>query len=536
MICFLFASIFNFVNAQNRMPFPYDSRKDADNLQKLTQAYIAIAAYYVDKTDDNQILEDAIKGMLEKLDPHSSYSNVEETRSMKEQLTGNFHGIGIQFNMLTDTLYITEVISGGPSEKVGLLAGDRIIMVDDSLIAGVKMGNADVIKRIRGEKGTEVRIQVKRGELPYLMEFKIIRDVIPIYSLEASYMADKNTGYIRLSRFSETTATEFEDAFKKLKKEGMNNLILDLQGNGGGLLLTALKLCDEFIENDKLIVYTEGNRSPRFDAKTTENGLFKKGKLIVLVDEYSASASEIVSGAIQDWDRGVIVGRRTFGKGLVQRPIELPDSSMIRLTIARYYTPSGRFIQKPYEKGNMEAYKKDWIDRYNNGELIHADSIHFPDSLKYTTLMSKRTVYGGGGIMPDVFIPFDSTRTSEYHFNLVRLNIINRINMGYVDKHREELKKNYPDLKKFKKDFVVSEEMLQDMLQMAEEEKIEFNEEQYNHSKGLISLQLKALIARDLFESGAYFYVMNDRNDSYQKALQIINDDTQYYSLLNVKK
>jgi carboxyl-terminal processing protease len=502
------------------------------NANKLLNAYSAISGLYVDETDNTKIVEDAINGMLEKLDPHSSYTNAEETRKMNEPLEANFDGIGIQFNMLTDTLYVIQVITGGPSEKVGLMAGDRIIMVDDSLIAGVKMNNNDVMKLIRGKKGTEVRIKVKRAFIPDLLDFKIIRDKIPVYSMDAAYMANHKTGYIRLNRFAASSIEEFEKAVARLKKEGMQHLFLDLQGNGGGYLNIAYVLSDEFLEKDKLIVYTEGNRQPRQDANATEKGIFEKGKLVILVDEFSASASEIVSGAVQDWDRGVIVGRRTFGKGLVQRPVILPDSSMIRLTVARYYTPSGRNIQKPYEKGNTEAYNNDLIDRYNKGELMYADSIHFPDSLKYGTLISGRTVYGGGGIMPDIFVPVDSTRSTEYHSKLVRSGVMNRMAMNYLDNNRSELTKKYSDIRKYKEKFVITEDIIQELLNMAGEEKIEFNEEAFNKSKELISLQLKALIARDFFDMSEYFEIINDKNDSYLEALRIINSDERYNSII----
>jgi carboxyl-terminal processing protease len=502
------------------------------NAQKLLNAYSAISNLYVDETNSVKITEDAINGMLEKLDPHSSYTDAEETRRMNEPLEAIFDGIGIQFNMLTDTLYVVQVISGGPSEKVGLLTGDRIIMVDDTLIAGVKMNNTDVMKRIRGRKGTEVRVKVKRGHSPDLMEFKIIRDKIPVYSMEAAYMADGRTGYMRLSRFAASSVEEFEKAFIELKKMGMENLILDLQGNGGGYLNTAFILSDEFLEKDKLIVYTEGNRQPRWDANASEKGIFEKGKLIILVDESSASASEIVSGAVQDWDRGIIVGRRTFGKGLVQRPIVLPDSSMIRLTVARYYTPSGRNIQRPYEEGGIETYHNFIADRYNRGELMHADSIHFPDSLKYSTLLSRRTVYGGGGIMPDVFIPIDSTHHTDYHSRLIRYGVMNHMVINYLDRNRAGLVEKYPDINVYKEKFTVTEVMLQELVGMAEEEKIEFNGEQFDRSKELISLQLKALVARDMFDTSEYFQIINDRNDSYVEALRIINDDDRYEAIL----
>ena len=493
--------------------------------RKLQLALYAISNLYVDSTSETKLVEDAIVGMLEKLDPHSTYTDPEETKEMTEPLQGNFDGIGIQFNMLTDTLYVIQVIPGGPSEKVGLMAGDRIIMVDDTLIAGVKMKNTDVMKRLRGPKNTEVRVKVLRGGVPDLIEFKITRGKIPVYSLDAAYMADKTTGYIKLNRFAASSADEFREALEKLKKQGMKNLILDLQGNGGGYLNIAIDLADEFLGKDKLIVYTEGNKQPREEAKSSARGGFEEGRLVVLVDETSASASEILSGAVQDWDRGVVVGRRTFGKGLVQKPIPMPDGSMIRLTVARYYTPTGRSIQKPYVNGNQEQYNHDLIDRYNRGELMSADSIHFPDSMKYNTLETKRIVYGGGGIMPDVFIPVDTSRYTDYHRNVVAAGLVNRIAMNYLDRHRAELNKKYPKFAQYKQNFNVTDDIMQELVTLAKDDKIEFNEEQYNRSKPLIMLQIKALIARDLYDMAEYFQVINDDNESFQEALRLINDE-----------
>lgn len=500
--------------------------------RKLSMALYAVANLYVDSVNSEKLAEDAIIGMLEKLDPHSNYLNKEETKELTEPLQGNFDGIGIQFNMLTDTLYVIQVIPGGPSEKVGLRAGDRIIMVNDTLIAGVQMKTNDIMKRLRGPKGTLVTVKVLRKDSPELIEFKITRGKIPMTSMDAAYMADKTTGYIKLNRFSATSADEIREALAKLKKQGMKNLILDLQGNGGGYLNAAIDLADEFLDDNKLIVYTQGNKQRREEATSTARGDFEKGSLIILIDESSASASEIVSGAVQDWDRGVLVGRRSFGKGLVQKPLPMPDGTLIKLTVARYYTPTGRCIQKPYESGNMDQYNLELIKRFDHGELMHADSIHFSDSLKYNTLLSGRTVYGGGGIMPDIFVPLDTTRTTKYHRELVAKGVIYRASMNYIDRNRNELKKSYPTIEKYKNKFEINDEIWNDVQKLAKEEKIEFNEEQFKQSKPLISLQLKALIARDLFDMNEYFIIINDINESLQKALEIINNPEEYEKIL----
>ncbi len=511
------------------------AQKDME-ARKLQLALYAINNLYVDSTDQGKLVEDAIVGMLEKLDPHSSYTNPQETKEMTEPLEGNFSGIGIQFNMLTDTVYVIQVISGGPSEKVGLMAGDRIIEVNDTLIAGVKMSTPEVMKRLRGPKGTDVRVKVKRGGESELLDFTITRGKIPVYSIDAAYMADKETGYIKLNRFAASSMKEFKEALTALSKKGMKQLILDLQGNGGGYLNTATELADEFLSKGKLIVYTEGNKQRHQDAISTYQGSFESGRLVILVDESSASASEILSGAIQDWDRGVIIGRRTFGKGLVQRPLPLPDGSMIRLTVARYYTPTGRCIQKPYEKGNGKAYAHDLIERYNRGELMSADSIHFPDSLKYQTMAEGRTVYGGGGIMPDVFVPIDTTYYSDFHRSLVSKGLVYRVAMNYLDQHREELTKKYKKINAYKEKFEVTESQLNDLLRLAKENNIAFKEEEYKRSLPLITLQIKALIARDLFDMKDYFMIINEVNQSYQEALKVINDENRYNQILGIKK
>ena len=528
LVLYLFMAAFGFASATAQ-----NINQDA---RKLSMALYAVSNLYVDTVNEEKLAEDAIRGMLEKLDPHSTYMDKDETKEMTEPLQGNFVGIGIQFNLLTDTLYVIQVIPGGPSEKVGLMAGDRIISVNDSLIAGVKMKTTDIMKRLRGPKGTLVRVKVLRDNDPSLIEFKIIRGKIPVYSMDAAYMADKQTGYIKLNRFAASTADEFRDAVQKLQKKGMKQLILDLQSNGGGYLNIAIDLADEFLSDDKLIVYTEGSKQKREDARSSKKGLFESGRLVVLVDEASASASEIVSGAVQDWDRGVIVGRRTFGKGLVQKPIPLPDGSMIRLTVSRYYTPTGRCIQKPYEAGEKEQYNRDLIERYNRGELTNADSIHFPDSMKYSTLETKRDVYGGGGIMPDVFVPVDTTRYTDYHRNLVASGLVNRMAMNYVDQNRKELGKTYSSIASYKEKFQVSDVVMNDLVSLANSEKVEYNEEQFLRSKALIALQIKALIARDLFDMNEYFQVINDDNDIYQQALKLINDKAAYERELGIIK
>ncbi len=509
------------------------AQKDIE-ARKLQLALYAISNLYVDSTSQTKLVEDAITGMLENLDPHSTYTNPEETKEMTEPLAGNFDGIGIQFNMLTDTVYVIQVVSGGPSEKVGLMAGDRIVEVNDTVIAGVKMSTPEVMKRLRGPKGSEVHVKVKRGEEPQLLDFTITRGKVPVYSIDAVYMADKETGYIKLNRFAASSTKEFKEALSSLCKKGMTQLILDLQGNGGGYLNVPIELADEFLSRGKIIVYTEGNKQKRQDALSTAAGSFEKGRLVILVDEASASASEILSGAIQDWDRGVIIGRRTFGKGLVQRPLPLPDGSMIRLTVARYYTPTGRCIQKPYEKGKGDEYAHDLISRYNRGELMSADSIHFPDSLKAQTLAKGRTVYGGGGIMPDVFVPIDTTFYSDYHRTLVSKGLVNRVAMNYLDKHREELNKKYKKILIYKEKFIVPESLMDELLAMAEEKKISFKKEEYNRSLPLIQLQIKALIARDLFDMTEYFYIINDANRTYQEALKLINDEAKYNQILRI--
>lgn len=501
--------------------------------QKLLMVENIVNNLYVDNVDEEKIVENAVRGILENLDPHSSYSTKEETTSSQETMQGSFSGIGIQFNMQKDTLYVVQTIAGGPSEKVGILPGDRFIAVDDSIIAGRKLKNTDIMKRLRGPKGTKVNIKVKRGSNAELLEFRITRDDIPLNSIDAVYMADGKTGYIRLSRFAATSYKEFKDAITKLKKQGMQQLILDLTDNGGGYMQIAAQIANEMLNRGNLIVYTQGRKSPRQNLNADGSGTFRTQKVVVMINQFSASASEILSGAVQDWDRGVVVGRRSFGKGLVQREFLLPDSSSFRLTIARYYTPSGRNIQKPYVKGDREDYDKDIIDRYNHGELQSADSIHFADSLKHTTLRLHRTVYGGGGIMPDVFVPLDTTQYTDYHRRLVAKGIIPQFALRYVDKNRADLKAQYPDAQKFIKEFTVSDEMLNNLVDAGKAEKVDFNKSQFAKSKEMLRTFVKAAIANDLFSTGAYFQIVNEQNDIYKEALSIINDDARYRKIIS---
>ena len=499
-----------------------ENKKNDSPIRKLTLAQFAIANLYVDETDPDKLVENAIIGMLEELDPHSTYSNAEEVKKMNEPLQGNFDGIGIQFNMAEDTLFVIQPVSGGPSEKVGIRAGDRIIMVNDTLIAGVKMTTDDITRRLKGPKGTKVDVKVVRRGVDEPLSFTIKRDKIPVYSLDASYMITPKIGYIKINRFGATTYEEFMDALASLKGQGLQDLILDLQGNGGGYLNAAIDIANEFLGAGELIVYTEGRRNPRHEFFAKGNGKHQSGRLVVLVDEYSASASEIVAGAVQDWDRGIVVGRRTFGKGLVQRPIDLPDGSMIRLTVARYYTPAGRCIQKPYE--SIEQYNADLIERYNRGEMMSADSIHFPDSLKCSTLKKGRTVYGGGGIMPDYFVPMDTTLFTKYHSQLSNKGVLLKVHFQLIDTYREEWTKKYEDYAVFCKEFELDDAMMQQLVAEGEKEGIKFDEEQYQKSASLIKLQLKALIARDLWDMNEYYHTINVVNESVNKALELLNN------------
>jgi len=493
--------------------------------EKFNTLLYYIENMYVDTVNSEKLVETAIIKMLEEMDPHSTYIPKEEMSEVNEPLNGNFEGIGVQFNILKDTIFIVSPISGGPSEKLGIMAGDKIIEIDGVTVAGTGITNDDVMKKLKGPKGTHVKVGIQRKGLKELIEFDIERDKIPIYSVDASYLVEPGIGYIKVNRFAKTTLEELRTALTDLNKQGMQSLILDLQGNGGGLLNASIEMADEFLSGNKLIVYTEGRAFPKDETLASKDGLFEKGKLVVLIDEGSASASEIVSGAIQDWDRGIIVGRRSFGKGLVQRPVTLPDGSMVRLTVQKYFTPTGRCIQKPYDEGS-EAYHKERYERFEKGELFNLDSLHLPDSLKYFTKYKKRVVYGGGGILPDIFVPVDTSYSSEYFSNLIRKGVINSWALTYVDKNRPQLQKQFSTIKSFISGFKMSASMHSELLSQAEKEEIVFNEEEYQRSKYAIELRIKALIGRNLFENGDFYRIINDMNPAFKKGLEILKDGT----------
>ena len=492
-------------------------------LRKLQIAEMAINNLYVDTVNEEKLVEDAIRGMLKELDPHSTYANAKEVKAMNEPLQGNFDGIGVQFNMVEDTLLVIQPTTNGPSEKVGIVAGDRIVTVNDSSIAGVKMPKEEIMKRLRGPRGTKVRLGVVRRGVKEMLHFTVQRDKIPVKSIDAVYMIRPEVGYIRIGNFGATTHAEFMEGIEKLQQLGMRDLILDLEDNGGGYLQSAVQIANEFLQKNDLIVYTEGLRTRRQEYRADGHGKLLSGKVIVLVNELTASAAEIVSGAIQDQDRGIIVGRRSFGKGLVQRPVDLPDGSMIRLTIAHYYTPAGRCIQKPYKKGDLKEYEMDFENRLKHGELTNRDSIHFADSLKCLTLRKQRTVYGGGGIMPDEFVPLDTLQYTKFHRQLAAKSIIINANLKYIDNNRKQLKKQYPTFESFRDSFQVPQSVIDGIMAEAEKQKVKPKDDaELQRTLPYLRLQLKALIARDLWDMNEYFQLMNTKNHIVQRALQLI--------------
>lgn len=499
------------------------SEKEMAAIEKLNALIFHIQRSYVDEVDTEKMVEDAIVSMLEELDPHSMYIPADELKAMNEPLKGNFEGIGIQFNILKDTILVVSPISGGPSEKLGILAGDRIVKIEDEKVAGVGIKNSDVMTKLKGPKDSKVNISILRKGERDLIPYEITRDKIPIYSVDAYYMATPEIGYIKINRFAATTHDEFLTALSMLKENGMKDLILDLQGNGGGLLKAAIDLSDEFLPEDQLIVYTEGRAYPKRETHSEAGGSFESGRLVILIDEGSASASEIVSGAIQDWDRGLIVGRRSFGKGLVQRPINLPDGSAVRLTVQKYYTPSGRSIQKPYTEG-IEAYQKEKYERFYSGELTNADSIDLPDSLKYFT-HKNRLVYGGGGIMPDIFVPLDTSEFSDLHTQLIRKGVFNQFSLEYVERNRKDIVQEFRTVTDFANNFECDEDLMNEFRAHAEKEDVEFDEAEYERSESLIKSRVKALIARNVWNTSAYYQVFNPHWSTYQKAVEVLETD-----------
>lgn len=498
---------------------PKETPKETDRLDEIMTF---IDKLYVDPVNDKELLDAAIVAMLEKLDPHSTYISKADVDDANQRIDGSFVGIGIRFQILKDTLMVVETIAGGPSEKLGIRAGDKITAIDGTTVAGIGIKNADVRSKLMGELGTKVRVSIKRKNSKEPVNFVITRDNIPFNSVETSYMVEPGIGYIKLTAFSRTTPDEMTKAIKKLKAEGMKSLILDLQSNGGGLLYVAQYLADEFLSGNKMIVYSEGRSQPRQELKAERAGLWETGNLVVLTDENSASASEILSGAIQDWDRGAIVGRRSYGKGLVQRPIDLNDGSQLRLTIARYFTPSGRFIQKSYE--DKEAYKNDYMTRFMHGEMTNIDSIKLPDSLKFSTMVTGRTVYGGGGIMPDVFVPLDTMELSDFYRDVAGTGAFNSFPLSYVDKNRDELNKKYESFDDFNKTFTVDKKLMDEFFEEVwkENKELKMDEEQYKTSGDLMRLRLKAHIAQDLFGSDAFYQIYNNKNEILQRAIEVL--------------
>ena len=484
---------------------------------KFDEVMYLINNTYVDTVNLNSLEEEAIVAMMEELDPHSQYISKEEFNAVNDPLLGSFEGIGVQFRIVEDTVTIVSTIKGGPSEKVGVMAGDRIVYVDDSLIAGIKIKNESVMRLLKGPKGTKVNVRMYRRGEEGLIDFTITRDVIPTYSVDVAYMLDKETGYIKLSKFSATTYKEFLKAAKTLKQEGMTRLVFDLRGNGGGYLSEAVDIADEFLPKGSLVVFTEGRFRDKRTYEARRKGLLEDMPVAVLIDDETASASEIVAGALQDNDRGIIVGRRSFGKGLVQEQMMLSDNSAIRVTVARYYTPTGRCIQKPFT-GNREDYLLESYDRYENGELFSADSIHVNDTLKYYTPKGK-VVYGGGGIIPDVFVPLVNDST-EYYFNrIANLGILYQYAFDYCDQHRKELAR-YKTVDDFIKSFHVTDAMFNELVARAEKKGLKGNDKEKQVARKEANILLKAYIARDLFDEEGFYPIYRDMDDMLQKALE----------------
>lgn len=521
VIIFMVFSFSNLGNAQQYNP--------KATTQKFASALQIINFAYVDTVNEVGLVEKAIIATLKELDPHSQYISKRDLQKANEPLEGNFEGIGISFQLYKDTILIISPVPGGPAEKLGILAGDKLVKINNENATGQHVDNNYVFNRLRGAKGSKVDISIVRKGRKNLIEYSIERDKIPIHSIDAAFIAASRIGFIKINRFSRTTMDEFRMAIGELKDQGMENLIIDLRGNSGGYLDVAIDLSDEFLGQGKLVLYTEGVSSPRRKYKSSFRGGFKEGKVVILIDEGSASASEIVAGALQDWDRALIVGRRSFGKGLVQRPYYLPDSSVIRLTVARYYTPTGRGIQKPYDKG-YEQYYDELVTRLEGGELTNEANIDFPDSLKFFTPQN-RIVYGGGGIMPDVFVPLDSTQFTDFYVDLLSKGVFNDFVLDYVDRERSNLVMSYPNFTVFNNRFDADNDFLDEFLSFAEEENLVPQNDDLKRSSEIISYQLKALIARNLFEFKSYFQVMSDIDEGFQKAVEVLKKESYFAEL-----
>ncbi len=513
--CFAFFCIFSHLSAQSNF------KVLQEEYAKFGRLLYYIDNQYVDTTNLHKLVEKMIVNTLHKLDPHSVYISAEDVEATNEPLQGSFDGIGVEFNILNDTLTVVNAISGGPSELVGIRAGDRILAVDKENIAGIGLKNDRVFKLLRGPKGTKVTLNIQRKNVKEILNFVVTRNKIPIHSVDALYEIKPGVVFIRLNKFAVTSVDEIRSGLAQLKNKP-TAMILDLRSNSGGVLPTSIELADQFFEAGKLLLYTEGAHWHQPPDISTGEGFFKQGKLAVLIDEGSASASEIVSGAIQDWDRGTIIGRRSFGKGLVQQLLPLPDGSQVRLTVARYHTPTGRAIQRPYDSDHIDRYFTDLYKRFSNGEIYNKDSIRFPDSLKYHTLVENRIVYGGGGIMPDIFMPLDTSFYSDYYGKIMRLGIFYQFCLQHVDKHRTELKKQYKDFKSFNKNFEVNDQLFENLLNYAATKDLARNETDIQISKKNIRLRLKAEFARLLWNSNEFFQVINEDDDVVLKALDVV--------------
>jgi len=508
-----------------RMNEPFKSKSNlfsfrTGQFNKLNDVVNYINQEYVDTVNQKKLVENTIEGMLHNLDPHSAYIPADDLQAMNEPLEGNFEGIGVEFHIQNDTIMVVSAISGGPSDQLGIRSGDRIVKVKGKNVAGTKITNSQVTQLLRGPSGSKVKVSIFRHGSDKLTDYTITRGKIPIYSVDVSMMLDGQTGYIKISHFADHTYDEYLEGFLKLKNLGMKNLVVDLRGNPGGYLKTAIQIADEFLPEKKMIVYTQGRSRPRETYYASSRGFFEQGALVVLVDEGSASASEIVAGALQDQDRATIVGRRSFGKGLVQEQSEFPDGSAIRLTIARYYTPTGRCIQKPYVNG-YEEYENELLERMKRGELESMDSIHFADSLKYHTPAGK-IVYGGGGIMPDVFVRFDTSQFSKFYNSAFSKGLITQFAYDYLDQNRKEFER-YKSFSEFNKNFNVTDEMYREFVNYSLKNQVEKDEKGEKISSALIRTQLKAWIARQVWKNDGYYPVVLQRDDVIKKALDLID-------------